>query len=548
MEQNRDDSRIISLVEPIFRFCYAKVSNRQDAEDLASEIICHILDGLNKYEILDFEAWVWRIAHNRYARFVEMQNKHSKVLIYRDISDAEYAQAEQEKWLQGNSLLAVVDDYCEIDDESLEEEYSEVFRVLHTLSAQYRNILVDYYVGELSVRQLSIKYSLPETTIKWRLNVGRDKIRKRMGENKMDKVYQRLNWNTTCCNGSIDTDSYLHTQIARAICKAAYEKPLTVEEISLCTGIPTMYIEDELPRLEYGDAIQRVGDKYATDFIIFSLENRASLENTFGPQVKEIADYFANMFETWASEMSHRGNIVVPYILRKKIRDIQENKLKLNRGNYPPRKDGGYGWFIVEETVTEEELMGEYATGCNSAGDDSGSRGSGKGHIYYYWMSKYFDSEIYHNGGMRWICANDIVEKCDNGRIPEGILSEEQLMCLVRKNLVAHDDMGYRLNFPCFTKEEFADFVSPFEEACEENGDPIDLLLEKLIATIHKGFKQFVPKRLDSQINQWVTGFTGEIIGYVLEELFARGVLERPEEDKPFVNGVFYVEGEYLDI
>ena len=71
----------------------------------------------------------------------------------------------------------------------------------------------------------------------------------------MDKVYQRISWDTKTCNGNMNPDAYLHTQISRAICLAAYEKPLTVEEISISTGIPTMYVEDELPRLEYGDAI-----------------------------------------------------------------------------------------------------------------------------------------------------------------------------------------------------------------------------------------------------------------------------------------------------
>lgn len=58
----------------------------------------------------------------------------------------------------------------------------------------------------------------------------------------MEKVYRRINWNTERCNGSMDSDRYLHTQIARAICKATYEKPLTVEEISIATGIPALYI------------------------------------------------------------------------------------------------------------------------------------------------------------------------------------------------------------------------------------------------------------------------------------------------------------------
>ena len=244
-----DENKIIPYIEPIFRFCCKRLSNRYDAEDLASEIICHILEGMNKYQIESLDAWVWRIAHNRYARFIDARNKNQIVLSCED-------------------ELFDIADYSDIDEDNTQEQYEMVFRYLHTLSSEYRNIFVDYYIGELPVRSLAKKYSLPETTIKWRLNVGRQKIRDRIGEDKMDKVYQRINWNTMVCNGHANTHQYLSSQIARAICLAAYEKPLTVEEISMITGVPTMYIEDEIPRLEYGDAICKIGNKYATNFII----------------------------------------------------------------------------------------------------------------------------------------------------------------------------------------------------------------------------------------------------------------------------------------
>ena len=227
-----NEETILPYIEPIFRFCCKRLSSRYDAEDLSGEIICYILDGMKKYKIESLDAWVWRIAHNRYARFLS----------------------------------------------------------LHTLSSEYRNIFIDYYLGGMSVRMLSKKYALPETTVKWRLNVGRRKIRERIGENHMDKVYRRINWNTTCCNGNVATDRYLHTQISRAICQAAYEKPLSVEEISISTGIPAMYIEDELPRLEYGDAICKIGSKYAANFIVFRLQDRKDTEDISSPLVAEIAD------------------------------------------------------------------------------------------------------------------------------------------------------------------------------------------------------------------------------------------------------------------
>lgn len=75
-----DENKIIPYIEPIFRFCYKRLSNRYDAENLASEIICHILEGMNKYQIESLDAWVWRIAHNRYARFIDNRNKNQIVL------------------------------------------------------------------------------------------------------------------------------------------------------------------------------------------------------------------------------------------------------------------------------------------------------------------------------------------------------------------------------------------------------------------------------------------------------------------------------------
>ena len=47
-EKSLEENKILPYIEPIFRFCCRRVSNRYDAEDLAGEIICHILDGMDK--------------------------------------------------------------------------------------------------------------------------------------------------------------------------------------------------------------------------------------------------------------------------------------------------------------------------------------------------------------------------------------------------------------------------------------------------------------------------------------------------------------------
>ena len=533
-----EGNEIIPYIEPIYRFCCRRLSQRYDAEDLASEIVCHVLDGMGKYRIASLDAWVWRIAHNRYAMFLEARNRDKTVLT------------------EDETLCAMSDSRrLYVDEEETEQEFDTVFRYLHTLSAEYRNIFIDYYIGELSVRELSKKYSLSETTVKWRLNVGRRKIRERIGEQDMEKVYRRINWNTTCCKGSMDSDRYLHAQISRAICQAAYQKPLTVEEISVSTGIPALYIEDELPRLEYGDAVCRTSNKYAANFIIFSLQDRKDTEGVSGPMVQEIADRFEALLKNGAEAvrgmdfyghdfgMERLGYILVPYLLRRKIGSLKSGRLHLENGPFPPRKDGGYGWFIVEETADENENGAEYSTGCNVAGDDSGSRNEKLSHIYYYWIGKYFDTDVYHGRGTRWLCAGGIPQNSRDGAVERGALSEEEAASLIRNHLLINAADGYRLNFACFTGAQFEEFLSLFQ--LDDEG--LEDLLAEWIMAVRKSFGKFVPSRLEDQINQWVSIYLFQIVGYVTDELIRRGALRKPALDGPLTDGVFYVEGKYID-
>ena len=141
-----NEYKIIPYVEPIFRFCCRRLSNRYDAEDLASEIVCHVLEGMKKYRIESLDAWIWRVAHNRYARFIDAQSK-TKMILAENAAIFDTAASA----------------YCYVDEASIEHKYETVFQYLHTLSSEYRNIFVDYYIGEMSIRTLSKKYSLLES-------------------------------------------------------------------------------------------------------------------------------------------------------------------------------------------------------------------------------------------------------------------------------------------------------------------------------------------------------------------------------------------------
>ena len=313
-----------------------------------------------------------------------------------------------------------------------------------------------------------------------------------------------------------------------------------------------MYVEDELPRLVYGDAIRRIGVKFVTDFIILSLSDKQRLQNVSADTANRFADFFEKVFSEKFGEVSsldfygndfgmkRLGYIVIPYILRNLIRQVK-SQLQFEDGPYPIRQDGGYGWFVIEETADDREAASEYYVGCNTAGDDSGSKSQKLSHVYYYWLGKYFDNSVYHGYGVRRMCANNIPQDSENGFVKMK-LSDEAAVQFLKNGLIHKCGSGFKLGFACFRNTVFRDFVSKFQITDPE----LIQSLSDWIKTIRKTFASFVPKRLDSQINQWVSFYASRLIGFVTEELISRGVLKQPDTDAAFTDGVFYVEGEYI--
>ena len=522
---------LLRFVEPVYRFCRNRLSRREDAEDLAHDILLAAMEGIGKYEISSPDAWIWRVAHNRYARFVDSQSKNRMILT----GEAElFDRPEPEEERAGEELL------------------EKIRETLHTLSSSYRDLFVDHYLAGLSVKELAGKYGLTETTVKWRLNAGREKIRDRTGEEFMQTTYYHpFDWRVMC-NGNMDPMRYLGTQIARAVTCACYEKPLTVEEISQKTGIPALYVEDELSRLLAGDAIRQSGNRYGTDFILFRVSDQEKARRVMHDLAGRIADWYEALtagkeeavkalpFYGKDFGLERLGWFLLPLLLRRRIREVMANRLSLSPGPFPVRKDGGVGWFIAEEIGDGDTASLE--SGCNVAGDDDGSAGPAPSHVYYYWIDKFFDARLYHGRGTRFLLARGVAGSAENGKITVPLAPEDAAATLENGLLTKKED-GLYLSFACFEAGPFQDFLSLFQGPAEE----IDELLAKEISALRSCFASFVPSRLESQINQWVAGYTERYVGMAAEELLRRGTLRRPEPGKPLTDGIFFVEGDYIN-
>jgi hypothetical protein len=269
------------------------------------------------------------------------------------------------------------------------------------------------------------------------------------------------------------------------------------------------------------------------------------MEIKFAPLVAYISDYFAELFKNHEAliskmdfygadfTMKRLGYIALPSVLRGKISKIKSG-LNMKDGLYPPRPDGNWGWFVVFEEGTEGFVNDTGLFNIERERNDS----------IYFFVSKYYNPHIFRYGGILWIYKNNIMEKTENGIIQDGVLNDDDCVGLLKENLIVRDGNRYKINFAVFSKKQYNSFIECFNKDDER----LDGMLTELIADIHKSFKEFVPKRLDIQINQWVSIYASNIIGYATEELVKRGVLEKPDDKKPLTDGVFYIKDGHLDV
>ena len=518
------DFDILNYTEPIFRFCLKRLNSRTDAEDLSQEILLHILDGMKKSAVKNPHAYVWQIAHNRYARKIDGKNKQNKREFY-----------------SGDMILYSISDNNFAEDELiLREEYKSVFNALHSLSASYRDILVDYYIGEMYIQEIANKYNLTKETVKWRLHVAKERIEERINNMNTDKIYKKLDWDTNTCNGSMDSNKYLCTQIYKAIAAACYEKPLDIEEISLKTGIPTLYLEEPIEHMIYGDAIEKTGNKYATNFIILFAEDNKKMWKSVVETSKDLPPKVWDIIIKVLPEIKENlkygkdfpadklGYLFIPIFIRNIIDKARNADKILQTGEYPKRKDGGNGWFIVSELGSDLERLG---SGCNAYFSEKNGT--------HYDMFYYHFSGIFSNQLNRFFNKHDFLADFfdENGIYikSDGELTAE----LLKNNIMRKDGEVYKSNIPV-TDRNGADNINKIFVRYENEIIPH---LTGFIRNIYNEYKRFVPERLHEQIRGNLGGYCHSIISIIQDELVKQNLLRDYKNGEVFTDNIWFVVG-----
>jgi RNA polymerase sigma-70 factor, ECF subfamily len=158
----RDPSRFADLYERHFERVYAfvvrRVRDRDAAEDVTAEVFHRALAGLPKYEWrgAPFGAWLFRIAANAIADRFKRSAREAAAPT--DAPDASV--------------------YLDIDHIDL---VARLFRLVDTLPAEQRSVIIHRFVDERSIREVARRMNKTEGAIKQLQLRAIETLRARMG-------------------------------------------------------------------------------------------------------------------------------------------------------------------------------------------------------------------------------------------------------------------------------------------------------------------------------------------------------------------------------
>lgn len=246
------------LLEKTFLFCWKRISDKEDARDLAGEIIVDAMLVLRSgKKIENFYGLFWQIAHNKVVDF------------YRKKRPAKISLDDME-----NSLLGFdksIGDYIK------QEELDTLSKSMTQLANIHRDILVRYYIKNQSVKEIAAALKLPTGTVTSRLSDARKNLKETFEtmENRSSKNEEKSKAKITDFELEFYGDASqpwmaVSSLIDRQILFLCREKSQTLAKLSKQMALPQLFIEDSLQKLIRANVLfEKKKGHYLTDFTIF---------------------------------------------------------------------------------------------------------------------------------------------------------------------------------------------------------------------------------------------------------------------------------------
>lgn len=498
------NDEIIQYYDYLMRLATSKCNSQTDAEDLVSDTMLAAFAYIHRGGSIEYpKTWLTNTLYHKYN-----DNLRKK---YRA------------------PVIVCLDEGIDISDEEDEEylnskEAARVRKELNHLSFITREVLIRFYFGNQSVADIAGGLDIPEGTVKSRLSAGRGQMKK-----GLETMETRENYLPGQMYLSFGGSEGLNGEpmslvegdlIAQNLLILAYEKPLSISELSKAIGIPAAYIEPIVKKLVDGELmVQMDSGKVYTDFIITKPQN--TLEY-FKPQLdfahkhfdtiwsilREMSDHISEM--TFEHKMgSEERTKLDRYAVLKALQDFQHYGTdKIEVLKFPKRKDGGW-WFAqaiafdAGYNVKEYNEASEYAIhGGHRTTEAFAEGGTRRVRLYEFdttlWDSPHrygFAYELYfkHIITLLWCIYADIpIEEQLGTEIPDALVSH--MPTLESLGMIGNTQNRLSVKIPVLKKAEYDEMCIIIKSATEKIKSEIGEEFTSFIASM----KTPLPRHLTS--------------------------------------------------
>ncbi len=463
--------KIAEVSKTIFTYCMAKTPTREEAEDLSQEILYELIKSAeNIRDDKAFYAFMWGVAENVYKQWYRKKSK--------------------------NNTRELADDIASYDVFS-EDENNDIYllrRELTLLSEKYRRATILYYIDGHSCSEISSALAVSESMVKYLLFKSRKILKEGMS---MERNLGELSYNPKTLipmyNGEGPNHfwDFMQSKIKQNIVSACYNDALTVQQISLETGIPLPYLDDEIKALREKQIIIREGNHYKANVIVITSECTDEIDRAVAKYHVQIADKIELFIKENMQRYKGIGFIGC---------DFSENNLRWQMAAILFRMIfGTYSWpnAKVPKTAWGERAflwcLEKMNTNQIFSFCDQDSKKEDRIYFFDYGNGKGNYHDFYGND--RYINIF-----CDICRGETMIFSEYDLEAvaeMIKKGYIIKEKYSYRASVPIYTAEQHKTILDVM-------GDYISVELASIIQqmdeTAAKILSDHTPKHLQSQV------------------------------------------------
>lgn len=340
MDKKTADRTIFEYRDRIFGFALDKVRNIDQAQELASDIMCEVYSAfLKPVNIANLDGYVYRIARNVWAKFVHKLETGRQ---FEDISNMEIAAPED----NSEDELAM---------------WQLLRREIGYLSGRQRAVVYMHYYDKLTVAEIAKRLEISAGTVKWHLSDAREKLKEGIEMNieknlEINPIYFTDMGHNGYTGSKGDTADIFDSAIKMNIAWACYHEPKTLEEMSREIGVPQVYVGDQLVALVRFGFIDKLDNssnpKYRTNMMIDDerdTEGYEERDRIFNEAAGVLAEkYIPKIFADFEAspdhwEMTCDGSDL--NYMKYDLVMLAIRKLRINRGDVSryavERPDGG---------------------------------------------------------------------------------------------------------------------------------------------------------------------------------------------------------------